>query len=100
MRVTLTLPPGSEADALAEALVPTGATLRRADLRAAGARPVLMAMQAPGRASYLFHGLGPGDAADVAATLRAYLQAPDGWIADARPCGRLRLCLRLRVPAG
>jgi len=110
MPVTLTLPPGRDADALAEMLgqVPAdaprapgpGIVLRRAALRARDARPVLMALQAPGRGAYLFHDLNPGDAADVAATIRAYLAAPDGWIGDARPCGRLRLCLKLRIPAG
>mgnify|MGYP002621633415 CR=1 FL=1 len=63
-------------------------------------RPVLMALQAPGRGAYLFHDLSPADAGDVAATIRAYLAAPDGWIMDARPCGRLRHCLKLRIPAG
>ena len=102
MPVTLTLPPGSDADALAEALRTLGPdiALRRAALRARDARPVLMALQAPGRGAYLFHDLSPADAGDVAATIRAYLAAPDGWIMDARPCGRLRHCLKLRIPAG
>ena len=64
------------------------------------ADPVSMALQAPGRATYFFTGIDPeADAADIVATIRTYLEAPDGWIGDARPCGRLRLCLRGRVPA-
>jgi predicted metal-binding protein len=64
------------------------------------ARPVSMALQSPGRATYFFAGVDPeGDCADVVATVRAYLAAPGGWIEDARPCGRLRQCLVGRVPA-
>lgn len=102
MPVTLTLPPGARADALADALsgLGPGVALRRAALHARDARPVVMALQAPGRGAYLFHDLCAKDAADMAATIRAYLAAPDGWIVDARPCGRLRFCLKLRIPAG
>ncbi len=61
--------------------------------------PVSMAVQGKGRATYLFAGLNPVvDVADVIATCQTYLNAPDGWIEDARPCGRLRHCLRARVP--
>lgn len=104
MQVRLTLPPDARADALANALTDALAGLPvqlcRAELQAAGAKPVLMAMQAEGRASYLFHGLAVTDVGDIAATLRAYLDAPGGWITDARTCGRLRLCLKTRIPAG
>ena len=63
-------------------------------------RPVSMAMQGPGRATYFFNGVDPtADADDIVATLRAYLAAPHGWIEDAQPCGRLRFCLVGRVPA-
>ncbi|SDC37809.1 DUF1636 family protein [Ruegeria marina] len=62
--------------------------------------PVAMALQGAGRASYVFSGLDPvTDATDIAATCRAYLDSPLGWIEDARVCGRLRLCLRARLPA-
>ncbi len=62
--------------------------------------PVSMAMQGPGRATYFFNGVDPvADAEDIAATLCAYLAAPDGWIENAQPCGRLRFCLVGRVPA-
>ncbi|MDD9727731.1 DUF1636 family protein [Roseovarius sp. SK2] len=64
------------------------------------ASPVSMAMQGPGRAIYFFNGVDPAaDAEDIVATLHAYLAAPDGWIEDAQPCGRLRFCLVGRVPA-
>lgn len=64
------------------------------------ANPVSMALQAPGRATYFFGGVDPvADAADILATVRAYLVAPQGWIEDAQPCGRLRFCLVGRVPA-
>lgn len=59
-----------------------------------------MWLQAPGGASYVFEGIDLArDRADVLATLRAYLAAPGGWIEDARPCGRLRFCLKVRLPA-
>lgn len=64
------------------------------------AEPVALALQGEGRASYLFSGVAPiEDVADIVATCRAYLAAPEGWIVDARPCGRLRLCLKGRIPA-
>ena len=63
------------------------------------AAPPAIALQGPGRASYLFHGIDPvRDAADIAATLRLYLAAPSGWIEDASGCGRLRDCLAGRIP--
>ncbi|MFC3630070.1 DUF1636 family protein [Paracoccus angustae] len=64
------------------------------------ARPVSLALQSQGRATCFFAGVDPcDDAADIVATLRAYLAAPAGWIEDARPCGRLRHRLVGRVPA-
>ncbi len=63
--------------------------------------PVAMAVQGTGRVTYIFDGLDPvADSADLIATLRTYLAATDGWIEDARPCGRLRfrLCARLLPP--
>ncbi len=102
MPVILTLPADPAADALARALAPMladlDAVLRRGVLEARDAVPILLAMQQPGRASYLFHGLSVEDAADIAATVAAYRAAPLGWIGDARSCGRLRLCLKTRVP--
>lgn len=64
------------------------------------AQPQSLALQGPGRATYVFHGVAPGkDVGDILGTLRAYLAARDGWIEDATACGRLRLCLRARVAA-
>lgn len=61
--------------------------------------PVSLAVQADGKATYVFAGLDDGDAADVAAFAALYDTSDDGWIADARPAGRLRFCLKSRVPA-
>lgn len=61
--------------------------------------PVTLAAQGAGRATYVFSGLGAGDAADIAAFAREYAAAPGGWIEDARPLGRLRFQLVARVPA-
>lgn len=63
-------------------------------------RPVGLSLQASGAATYFFTGVDPvGDLEDIVATVRLYLDSPKGWIEDARPCGRLRLCLTGRVPA-
>ena len=61
--------------------------------------PITLAAQGDGRATYVFSGLEPGDAGDVAAFAAAYDAAPGGWIADARPLGALRFKLVARVPA-
>lgn len=61
--------------------------------------PVTLAAQGRGRATYVFAGITAEDAADIAAFARAYEAAPAGWIEDARPLGRLRFCLKTRVPA-
>ena len=64
------------------------------------AEPVALALQGAGRATYFFTGVDPeGDVADILATVETYLAADKGWIGDARPCGRLRFCLKGRVPA-
>ncbi|WP_235905726.1 DUF1636 family protein [Pseudooceanicola pacificus] len=62
-------------------------------------RPVTVAARAEGKAAYLFGGVTPDEAEAVATFARMYAQAPDGVIADARPLGRLRLCLIGRIPA-
>ena len=69
------------------------------DCFAACADPVAMSVQAEGRATYLFSGIAVDDIADIRAFLDLYEAAPRGWIEDARPAGRLRFCLRGRVPA-
>ena len=87
--------------ALAAQLAATGlaVTVRGHPCLNLSARPTALALQAPGRASYLFHGTDPAaDWADIAATIRLYLAAPDGWIGDATGCGRLRTCLAGRIP--
>ncbi len=62
--------------------------------------PAVLALQGEGMASYVFSGIDvQADADDIAATCQTYLNSPMGWIEDARPCGRLRLCLRARIPA-
>jgi len=61
--------------------------------------PVAMGVQATGKATYVFAGLSDADAGDVAGFARLYDEDADGWIADARPAGRLRFCLKARVPA-
>ena len=62
--------------------------------------PLSVAFQAEGKATYLFGGVKPGvDLADTLAFAQMYAAAPDGWIEDARPAGRLRMCLIGRVPA-
>ena len=75
-------------------------SIRTAECMGACQSPVSLALQGPGRATYLFADVEPGnDASDIAKTCRTYLDSPRGWIEDARPCGRLRHCLRARIPA-
>ena len=75
-------------------------SIRTAECLGACQSPVSLALQGPGLATYLFAGVDPGsDASDIANTCRTYLDSPRGWIEDARPCGRLRHCLRARIPA-
>lgn len=57
-----------------------------------------VAFRAPGKAAYLFGDLDAGDVDDIAAFARLWADSADGWIADARPAGRLRFCLRGRIP--
>ena len=61
--------------------------------------PVAIAAQSEGCATYVFAGLTEADADDVVAFAAAYDAADAGWIDDARPLGRLRFCLKTRVPA-
>ncbi len=62
--------------------------------------PIAIALQDATCATYVFAGiLADGDQADIVETCRAYLNSPGGWIEDARVCGRLRDCLKARVPA-
>ena len=62
--------------------------------------PVSLGLQGEGLASYVFSGVSPeSDLEDILATCALYLASPNGWIEDARPCGRLRFCLRARLQA-
>lgn len=62
-------------------------------------RPTVMALQSAGGAGYVFAGLDlEGDAEDIVATCKHYLESCQGWIDDARPCGRLRHLLVARMP--
>ncbi|WP_226782090.1 DUF1636 family protein [Oceaniglobus trochenteri] len=86
--------------ALIDALgVPGGYALRQVDCMTMCGEPVSLAFRSPGKATYLFSGVNAGDCADIHGFAELYAQAPDGWIEDARRAGRLRLCLKGRVPA-
>ncbi|WP_165929205.1 DUF1636 family protein [Shimia isoporae] len=62
--------------------------------------PVAIALRAPEKTAYLFAGIEPdSDLADTLALIGLYVEAADGDIPDARPAGRLRFCLKGRVPA-
>ncbi|GHF43265.1 DUF1636 family protein [Seohaeicola zhoushanensis] len=62
--------------------------------------PISIAVQAEGRASYVFSDLPPDwPEGDIAAFCRLYLDTPAGWIEDARPAGEIRFHLRARVPS-
>lgn len=61
--------------------------------------PVAMAVQTQTGATYVFAGVTDADAADVRAFVDLYDTADAGWIEDARAAGRLRFCLKTRVPA-
>ena len=68
-------------------------------LNACGA-PLALAVTGEGKASYLFGGMEPeAQAEEVVAFMALYREAPAGEVADARGIGRLRLCLRGRLPA-
>jgi predicted metal-binding protein len=88
-------------EALAKALAQSGDgwAVEMHDCLSVCAEPVSLAVQAQGKATYVFAGLSDSDAADVKAFVALYDAADDGWVADARPAGRLRFCLKTRVPA-
>ncbi len=96
--------------ALAEALKGVFAASSKAEIRdfnietfecmSACANPVAVSFRAKGKAAYMFSGIDPAkDQQDILAFARLYIAAKDGWIEDARPCGRLRFCLLGRIPA-
>ncbi len=63
-------------------------------------RPLAMALRATGKVAYLFAGVHPEkDVEDTLALMKLYRDATDGIIEDARPAGRVRFCLKGRIPA-
>ena len=62
--------------------------------------PLALAVTGEGKATYLFGGVDPeAQAEEVVAFAGLYAEAPRGEVADARPCGNLRFCLKGRIPA-
>ncbi len=62
--------------------------------------PLALAVTGEGKAAYFFAGVDPdGQAEEVVAFMELFALAPAGEVADARACGRLRFCLRGRIPA-
>ena len=62
--------------------------------------PTSLTLQSEKRASYIFTDIDlKRDQADIIATCRLYLDSDNGWIEDARECGRLRHLLHAKIPA-
>ena len=75
-------------------------TLRSGACMGACEDPVSIGLHGAGLATYVFSGVKPdSDLEDILASVALYLDSPRGWIEDARPCGRLRFCLRARLQA-
>lgn len=75
-------------------------TIRAAECLGACKEPGALSIQSSGGASYVFSGVSiPQDADDLAATCALYMKTRKGWIENALECGRLRHCLRARIPA-
>ncbi|AQQ08180.1 hypothetical protein B0E33_30645 (plasmid) [Roseibium algicola] len=94
--------PPPDLDALRRSLNEAGMAMEVTQIECMGAceQPITVAFQGVGRAAYLFSGvIFPDDIADIVSTAGNFLAADKGWIEDARPCGRLRFCLRARIPA-
>ena len=86
--------------ALADHLGSRGIEVRLVECLNACAAPLALAVTGEGKATYLFAGVDPeAQAEEVVAFAWLYRDAPRGEIADARPCGDLRFCLRGRIPA-
>lgn len=87
-------------DRLARAALAVPVEVRRQDCMNGCGAPATLALQGQGRATCFFAGVDPvADAEDIVATVCAYVDAPGGWIEEARACGRLRFCMVGRVPA-
>ena len=85
---------------LAERLAAEGLEVRLVDCLNACGAPLALAVTGDRKATYLFAGLDPeGQAGEVAAFARLFRDAPGGEVLDAREAGRLRFCLRGRIPA-
>lgn len=62
--------------------------------------PLAVSLACAGKVSYLFAELRPeSDLGNLIELIRLYRASPSGAINDARPIGRLRHCLRGRLPA-
>jgi predicted metal-binding protein len=86
--------------ALAERLRAGGAAVRLVDCLNACGAPLALAVAGEGKATYLFAGVEAGEQAEeVLAFWRLWRDAAGGEVTDARAAGRLRLCLRGRIPA-
>ncbi len=74
--------------------------VRLAECLSACGAPLALAVGAEGKATYLFAAVDPDEQAEEVVTFMGlFASAPEGEVADARACGRLRFCLRGRVPA-
>ena len=61
--------------------------------------PLALSLQSPHKMSYLFSDVrAESDLPDVMELLRLYLASGSGGIDDARSIGRLRFCLKGRLP--
>ncbi len=84
---------------LADHLAAAGIEVRLVECLNACGAPLALAVTGEGKATYLFAGVDPAtQAEEVVAFAGLYRDAPRGEIADARPAGRLRFCLRGRIP--
>ena len=62
--------------------------------------PTSLTLQSEKRALYIFKDIDlKRDQADIIATCRSYLDSDNGWIENARECGRLRHLLHAKIPA-
>ena len=90
---------GADLRAALEGRLPAGAELAVTDCMVVCAKPVTLSVRAPGKAAYLFSGVGAEQAHEVATFARLFDASPDGVVADVRPIGALRFQLVGRIPA-
>jgi predicted metal-binding protein len=92
---------GRLAEHLSTALDPKAFAVRTVPCLSCCSRPVALAAEAVGKATYVFADVdAEADRAAILTFARLYGAAQDGWIEDARPLGRLRHRLVARIPAG